>query len=207
MSLITFQMKSITFLFFVFISFCEPIFSQNLDVEVLKSINLDRNRNLDASFGLLSEATLPIAIGTPTLIAGIGLLKKDSKTTKKGLLIATSLASTVLLTAGAKQIFDRPRPYITYPFLDNQTTEKDLSFPSGHTSTAFTIATSLTLAYPKWYVILPSYTWATLTGYSRLHLGVHYPSDVLAGAIVGSGCALLTHYLNKKMRKVKNRKN
>jgi membrane-associated phospholipid phosphatase len=77
--------------------------------------------------------------------------------------------------------------------------------PSGHTSTAFATATSLSMAYPKWYVIIPSYAWASSVGYSRMHLGVHYPSDVFIGAIVGSGSAFLTHkanqWLEKKSRK------
>ncbi|MGB8358080.1 MAG: phosphatase PAP2 family protein, partial [Bacteroidales bacterium] len=55
------------------------------------------------------------------------------------------------------------------------------------------------LDYPKWYVIVPSYAYAGTVAYSRMHLGVHYPSDVLAGALIGSGCAVLSHYVNKKL--------
>ena len=58
---------------------------------------------------------------------------------------------------------------------------------------------SLSLIYPKWYVIAPAFTWAGLVGYSRVYLGVHYTSDVLAGAVLGSGSAYLSHYLNKKL--------
>lgn len=83
--------------------------------------------------------------------------------------------------------------------------EASYSMPSGHTSTAFATATSLSLAYPKWYVVAPSFVWAGAIGYSRMHLGVHYPSDVLAGAIVGSGSAYLTYkanqWINKKRKK------
>jgi len=57
---------------------------------------------------------------------------------------------------------------------------------------AFANATALSLKYPKWYVIIPSYFWACSVGYSRLNLGEHYPSDVLAGAIVGAGSAFLS---------------
>jgi membrane-associated phospholipid phosphatase len=53
--------------------------------------------------------------------------------------------------------------------------------------------------YPKWYIIVPSICWAGAVGYSRMHLGVHYPSDVVAGALVGAGSAWLTHYVNKKL--------
>ena len=77
--------------------------------------------------------------------------------------------------------------------------------PSGHTSTAFATATSLSLAYPKWYVVAPSFIWAGTIGYSRMHLGVHYPSDVVVGALVGSGSAFLCYkanqWINKKRKK------
>jgi len=59
--------------------------------------------------------------------------------------------------------------------------ENSSSFPSGHTTAAFETATSLSLNFPKWYVIIPAYTWAGAVGYSRLYLGVHYPSDIAAG--------------------------
>jgi undecaprenyl-diphosphatase len=73
----------------------------------------------------------------------------------------------------------------------------DPSFPSGHTSSAFNTATFICLTYPKWYVIAPAALWATSVAYSRMYLGVHYPSDVLAGAVLGAGTAYLTYYLNK----------
>ena len=65
------------------------------------------------------------------------------------------------------------------------------SFPSGHTSDAFSLATALSIVYPKWYVVVPAYAWAVTVGYSRMALGVHYPGDVLAGALIGAGSAYL----------------
>jgi membrane-associated phospholipid phosphatase len=78
--------------------------------------------------------------------------------------------------------------------------------PSGHTSSAFSTATSLSLNFRKWYVVAPAYTYAAAVGYSRMYLGVHYPSDVLVGALLGSGTAYLTWKINKKLQnKRKNR--
>ena len=96
----------------------------------------------------------------------------------------------------------RERPFVTYTDIINKSGKpcNDPSFPSGHTSTAFTLATSLSLEYPKWYVIVPAYTYASTVAYSRMHLGVHYPSDVLVGALIGSGCAYITHVVNKKLK-------
>jgi membrane-associated phospholipid phosphatase len=85
--------------------------------------------------------------------------------------------------------------WIIYSDIQNVTSGLDPSFPSGHTSMAFSLATSVSLAYPKWYVIFPSYLWAGAVGYSRMDLGVHYPSDVLFGAALGAGSAYLCHII------------
>ena len=77
----------------------------------------------------------------------------------------------------------------------------DYSFPSGHTATAFALATSLSITYPKWYVIAPSALWACSVGVSRMNEGVHYPSDVLAGAVIGAGCAVVNVYVNRWLNK------
>jgi membrane-associated phospholipid phosphatase len=64
----------------------------------------------------------------------------------------------------------------------------------------------MSLAFPKWYVIAPAYMYACAAGYSRMHLGVHYPSDVVAGAIVGTGSTVLSHYLQRKIASQYSRK-
>ena len=62
------------------------------------------------------------------------------------------------------------------------------SFPSGHTAAAFVIATLISFFLPV--LAIPVFTWALLVGFSRIYLGVHYPSDILAGLVVGIFCAL-----------------
>lgn len=88
---------------------------------------------------------------------------------------------------------------MTYPEIENATVESSPSFPSAHTSFSFSLATSVSLAYPEWYVIAPAYLWAGAVGYSRMHLGVHYPSDVLVGAVIGAGSTYLSYRLNDWM--------
>ena len=63
------------------------------------------------------------------------------------------------------------------------------SLPSGHTAAAFLMATVLAASFPLWAPLL--FVWAALVGASRLLLGVHYLSDLVAGALLGGGCALL----------------
>ena len=167
--------------------------SQNFDIDLLRKINLNRNKNLDGVFKGITNSTAPVAIGVPVVLFGYGLLKKDSVTKYNGMYIGASVIVASGTSYLLKYIVNRPRPYVTYPDIDNVTSEGSPSFPSNHTSAAFGLATSVSIVYPKWYIIAPSYIWAGAVGYSRMDLGVHYPSDVLMGALIGAGSAYLCY--------------
>jgi membrane-associated phospholipid phosphatase len=192
---------------FFLLFFCFSISNaQNSDIDLLKKINLNRNTNIQSEMVGITNSVMPISIGTPIIIYAVGLIEKDSITKKKAIFIGETFAASAFITLVLKNVTKRDRPYVTYPEIDNVVEESGYSFPSGHTSLAFATATSLSMAYPKWYVIAPSFLWAGAVGYSRLYLGVHYPTDVLAGAIVGSGSAFLCYKLNKWINKKKIRK-
>jgi undecaprenyl-diphosphatase len=70
------------------------------------------------------------------------------------------------------------------------TPSDQFSFPSGHTSAAFMVATLLAYFFPALSVFL--YGWATLVGCSRVMLGVHFPTDILVGAILGISVAIFS---------------
>lgn len=90
-----------------------------------------------------------------------------------------------------KKLFKRPRPC---DFLQNMTahvTPSDkFSLPSGHTAAAWLMASIVAHFYPPFAIV--AYVWATLIGLSRILLGVHYPSDVLAGMMLGVTIASLS---------------
>ena len=180
-------------------------YSQNLDIRILRQINEHRNTHLDGTFTTITNSVSPISIAAPILIFGTGLIEKDQELKQKGLMIGESFLVTTIFATTLKHAVNRARPFETYPDIQKLAAGGSSSFPSGHTSDAFSTATSLSLAFPKWYVIAPSYTYATLVGYSRMHLGVHYPSDVLAGAIIGAGSAFLCYkaqkWINHRNRK------
>ena len=175
--------------------------AQNSDIDLLKKINLNRNTDFDPLMKGITNTAIPISVGTPLVILTVGLIEKDSITKLKGIFIGEAVVASAFISIAMKSIAKRDRPYVTYPEIDNITEESSYSFPSTHTSSAFATATSLSMAYPKWYVIAPSFLWAGTVGYSRMYLGVHYPTDVLAGAIVGSGSAYLCYKLNKWINK------
>jgi PAP2 superfamily len=189
--------KSITTVLLVIIVSISNAFCQNLEIDLLRNINLNRDQSLDKTFKFLSDSDASIAVATPIVIYSIGQLNKDKNLKKQALLIGESLLVSTFITTASKYSFKRERPFDTFPELDKQSDGGSYSFPSGHTSAAFSTATAVSIAFPKWYIIAPSFLWASTVGYSRMDLGVHYPSDVLAGAIVGSGSAYLTYKINK----------
>ena len=179
------------------------IAAQNLDIDLLRKINIERNQALDPAFKFITNSVSPIGIGAPLVVTSVGFIQKNVTLKNKGYYIGATLLSSAVITTTLKFTIDRERPFVTYPEIQKLTGAGSASFPSGHTSEAFATATSLSLAFPKWYVIAPAYVWAGAAGYSRMHLGVHYPSDVLVGALVGAGSAWLCHELNKHLQNKK----
>jgi membrane-associated phospholipid phosphatase len=176
-------------------------YSQNLDIRILRSVNSSRNLPSDNFFRFVSNSDGWLVVGIPVAIGSTGLIKHDKALVRNGCVILASVAVNQGITELMKYTFNRNRPFITYPDITKKSAAGSPSFPSGHTSSSFALATSLSLTYPKWYVIVSSYTWAGTVAFSRMELGVHYPSDILAGAFVGAGCAWLTHVVNKKLTK------
>lgn len=178
-------------------------FAQNLDIDILKDINQDRNQNLDKPFNSISKSVYPLSFAFPISLLGSGLIKKDKNLQRQGITSLATLAISMGTTYSLKKIINRDRPYITYPNIQPYYIENDPAFPSGHTTAAFSTATSLSLTVKKWYVVVPAYTWAGAVAYSRLHLGVHYPSDVLVGAVIGAGSAWLCYKANRWLQRKK----
>ena len=100
-------------------------------------------------------------------------------------LAANFLACNVVL----KPLIDRTRPYYVLDYTPLIPPVGDPSFPSGHTSASFAAATAIYAINKKWGIA--AYACAAVMGFSRLYLGVHFPTDVLAGALVGIVAAMV----------------
>lgn len=103
-------------------------------------------------------------------------------TVAAGALILSLLGTNLLL----KPLVERPRPWLDVAGLIPLVVENDpASFPSGHTSAAFAFASAMVAALPWTWGKVAAVLVAVLMGFSRLYVGVHYPTDVLCGALLG----------------------
>jgi membrane-associated phospholipid phosphatase len=159
-----------------------------LDKYTLVELTEDRSIAQTKFYQAVSNSSGKISLAIPVVLFIAGEIKGDKSTVQKAVYIGESIAVSSIITWGLKYSIRRTRPAIKYP---NEITAVGKggspSFPSGHASQAFSTATALFISCPKWYVV----------GYSRMYLGVHYPTDVLAGAVVGAGSAWLTYKGNQ----------
>ncbi|MBB6270987.1 undecaprenyl-diphosphatase [Pedobacter cryoconitis] len=168
---------------------------QKLDNRIMIDLSEHRTEQKTSFFMFLSKYNNLVNVAIPAGIFAAGVIDNDKGTRQNALYIASSSAVNILLTMVTKKLVKRPRPFLGQVKISAVYYPGQTSFPSGHTSSSFATATALSQVYHKWYVIAPAYLWAGSMGYSRMYLGVHYPSDVAAGALIGTGSALSMKFI------------
>jgi membrane-associated phospholipid phosphatase len=176
------------------------VMAQNWDIDLLKYIN---PRYPNSSYWQNTSKSAYYVTGAVTLGTLVtGLASNNDYIKHNAYESLLNLGISNAITFGLKFAINRERPADRYPdevFVTSPLHGK--SFPSGHTSLAFSTAATLSIEYKKWYITVPAYLWASSVGYSRMYLGRHYPSDVLGGAAVGIGSGYLTHWFNRQIFK------
>lgn len=174
------------------------LFCQDTEFRILQEIHLNRNRSLDPVARRISQSAAWLSIGLPFAAATADYFQSDPAPDGTGLALMSGSALCLGSVLLVKNLVRQPRPFNRYPEIQPPYgREAGFTFPSGHTAAAFTTATGLTLIKPRWYVAGPAFLWAGAVGWSRIHLGQHYPGDVLAGALTGSACAWLGWQLRR----------
>lgn len=131
---------------------------------------------------------------TGMLFIALGVLMLFFKQTRKAgfSALCAMLIGLIVVNFTIKPLVSRPRPWLVIEDFANLVPERDPnSFPSGHTNAAFAFALAVCMAAPKRWMKPAAVAAAVVMGLSRLYVGVHFPSDVLAGAVIGSLCGLL----------------
>ena len=175
--------ESITSWYLYFIEVITIFALNNFDIGVLYLIQDSLRSPILTSF---LEFMTDLGNNGYVWIALAVLLMTIRKCRKAGLTTMLALVINVILANGIlKHLVQRPRPFDTYGGLQVLIHRPaDWSFPSGHASASFAAAFVLYHYMPKKFSI-PALILATLIAFSRLYLGVHYPSDVIGGAAIG----------------------
>lgn len=166
---------------------------QNLDGEIL--LQIQQHLRTDMLTPLMKFVTFLGNGGWFWILCAVVLLAIP-KTRKTGYAAVLSLIFGVIVTnLLLKNIVARPRPFAEIealiPLIAKPT---DFSFPSGHTTASFAVALVMLRMLPK-KIGIPAVVLAALVAFSRLYLGVHYPTDVLVGFVVALVGSLLAVWI------------
>ena len=149
----------------------------------------------------------PIVVIAPIALSVYGLAADHGEAFDSGVLLGSaeviSYSIRYILKVGLKR--DRPYQALSNVYTGHLESADPYSFPSGHATGAFALATLLTLRYPRAEVYVPAFLWAGMVGYGRMYLGLHYPTDVLGGALIGAGSSLLVFHYQEKILPVVRR--
>ena len=161
-----------------------------MDVLILKALESIRCGFLDVFFSIFT------LFGEELVVAGIIAVIYICFNKEFGERAIVTVLSASCITTAVKSGVRRLRPYAAgnVTKADNFLTadlDADMSFPSGHATASSGFFAALSVRFRKAYIIAPSAVLVFLIVLSRLYLGVHYPSDVLAGLVVGIGMAFL----------------
>ena len=184
----------------------------NKDTELFYLINSQRNLFFDYLFGFLSH-NLSFVIAILLAVIFLSIKKFNKHFWILLVLVALSfLLADRISVLCFKDVFQRLRPShalegVNLVKLSSWNLISDYKgglygFVSSHAANAFSLATIFAVLGKK-YKLLPIliYSWAILVGYSRIYCGVHYPSDVIVGGILGIGIGLLIVMLYKLVLK------
>lgn len=180
----------------------------NIDVKIFRAINNSVCGFLNTIIPVTDKSVLFASTITPAILFGVSRANNNYYDENSSVLLALSEGISAGITFGLKNIVRRKRPFEVLSNVNHDKSKFLLdrySFPSGHSSVSFAMATSLTLRYPDKPVLISGlYLYSTAVSLGRIYLGVHYPSDVLAGMLIGSGSAVIVHSLRKEIIKGKN---
>jgi membrane-associated phospholipid phosphatase len=166
--------------------------ARRVDVAIYAAIAATPTPSLDRAMGRLSEAAnysrLSFASAALLALTGGQTGRRAAAMGLASVGVTSATVNLLIKPLGARRRPDREASEV--PFARQVPMPTSSSFPSGHSAAAFAFATGVGSTMPQAAVQLRAL--AALVGYSRVHTGVHYPGDVVAGSLLGSTLAQVT---------------
>lgn len=176
---------AIALLSILFVGLADEVREQEtlpLDRAILLAINHRSETLLDKTLPVLTDVGGVVGVIVITAImAALLLLKKQYR---RLLIVVTGVGGAALLNLILKGLFERPRPTLW----ERLVVEHGYSFPSGHAMASAALGLAIIVALWnsrwRWWAVIGAALYIGFVGFSRLYLGVHYPSDIVAGWLV-----------------------
>ncbi|WP_053056794.1 phosphatase PAP2 family protein [Tenacibaculum mesophilum] len=154
------------------------------DIFLLRLIHNNRIELFDSTLLWISKTAYLIAIGIIFCLGWFVFFKKSENAKDIFLKLLLMLSTATLIVISLKYAIHRTRPFDLYGDIVNLSIANSPSFPSGHTVIAFILSFGLLFSNLKRLYYLPVLVWALLVAYSRLALGIHFPTDVIISIII-----------------------
>jgi undecaprenyl-diphosphatase len=169
---------------------------KQIDISIFQFINRDCHSTvLDAVMPYITE------LGGGKVIFAIAVVllffrRRDIKLT--GIILLAGLTVCYQSVHILKNVVERPRPFLTLANVNTLFATDGFSFPSAHSAMAFMAAVILSKNFRRSYIFYPL---AAMVALSRAYLGVHFPSDIIAGACVGAFLGYLLTRVSEDIKK------
>lgn len=180
---------------------------QNIDASLLLWLNGFHDSFFDALMLFISNKYVWIPMYTTIIVVcGIKYGMKKQMFSFLALFVIAFAITDYTCASIIRPLVCRPRPTSTDSPIFTLVHIVDgyhgghYGFPSCHAANSFMLAAMVTLFFRKRYLSIFMYAWAVIHSYSRIYLGVHYPGDILLGAILGTMFAFSTYYLMKRIK-------
>jgi membrane-associated phospholipid phosphatase len=184
--------------FALFLVFAEDVAEDEVltwDTAILRWTADLRTPWLNQLMRVITDLGATVTLTLIVLALTVLLLRRRLR--REALFLILSVGGAALLNALLKQLFQRPRPDVVTPVV----TARGFAFPSGHTMSSMALACAIVVLSWRlrlrrhWAVALAAMAFAFFVGASRVYLGVHYPSDVLAGWLVSLDLVAVVYLL------------